>query len=90
MVCRHIGVPFDLSENGRNTIISLLERHETLGTTLFGGYEGVDYSQGKLDERWITQPNGRDDGGRFAWAFESGEYDWAMKRLSHQIRDLWP
>jgi hypothetical protein len=51
-----------------------------LGITLFGGYEGIDYSEGKLDRRWITQPYGEGDANIFQWDFEKGEQDWTMKR----------
>ena len=80
LLCGKLGVPFDFSQKGRDTIIALVERHEILGTTLFGGYEGIDYSGGKLDERWLVEPYGCGQANQFAWDFENGEYDWTMKR----------
>ena len=84
LYCAQIGVPFDLSvENGRETLIALVERHEMLGTTMFGGYEGIDYSDGRLDERWLTQPTGdQKNGNLFKWKFEDGQYDWTMTRYN--------
>ena len=84
-------MPYDLSN--RETLIALLERHEFLGTTCYGGYEGIDYSAGRLDDRWLSQPFGvqfRNDGevrddvsaNVFAWDYENGEHDWTMKRYS--------
>jgi hypothetical protein len=58
----------------------LVERHEILGTTLFGGYEGVDYSEGKLNARWVTQPFAAHNANLFAWKYEKGQHDWTMKR----------
>ena len=80
LYCARIGVPFDLSQNGKDTIIALVERHEILGMTLFGGYEGIDYSEGDLDKRWLIEPYGCGDANKFAWNYENGEQDWTMKR----------
>ena len=79
-MCAQLGVPFDLSENGRDTLVALVELHEMLGTTVYGGYEGIDYSQGRLNKRWLTQPFGQGNANRFAWNFENGSQDWTMKR----------
>ena len=73
-------MPFDLTQKGRETLIALLERHEFLGTTLYGGYEGIDYSMGNLDERWLSQPCGGEKANVFAWDFKNGEEDWTMRR----------
>jgi hypothetical protein len=61
-------------------MLALLERHEFLGPTLYGGYEGIDYSAGKLDERWISQPCGGEEANVFEWDFENGQEDWTLKR----------
>ena len=74
-------MPFDLSQNGRNTLVALVERHEILGLTLFGGYEGIDYSEGCLDERWLVEPYGCGEANEFAWKYGNGEQDWTMKRF---------
>ena len=81
MYCARIGVPFDFSQNGRDTIVALVERHEILGLTLFGGYEGIDYSEGHLDERWLVEPYGCGEANEFAWEYDNGEQDWTMKRF---------
>jgi hypothetical protein len=80
LLCHKIGVPFDLSQKGRETLVALVERHEILGITLFGGYEGIDYSEGKLEERWLVEPYGCGEANQFAWDFENGQQDWTMKR----------
>ena len=92
LYCAQIGVPFDLSaESGRETLIALVERHEMLGTTMFGGYEGIDYSDGRLDERWVTQPTGdQKNGNIFQWKFEDGQYDWTMTRYNSCVSKLIP
>ena len=83
--CEQIGVPFALSaDDGRETLVALLERHEMLGVTEFGGYEGIDYSEGRLDERWETQPTGDQKSGNiFKWKFEDRLYDWTMIRYAN-------
>jgi hypothetical protein len=65
-----------------DTLVKLLERFEMLGTTVCGGYDGVDYSEGRVDERWESQPYGYQlpNGNRFTWAFAEGTLDWVMKR----------
>ena len=78
LLCEQIGVPFDL--RAKETLITLIERHEFLGTTLFGGYEGIDYSAGNLHERWVSQPNGEHDANLFRWDSDRGKDDWVMKR----------
>jgi hypothetical protein len=89
LFCSEIGVPFDLSQTtGEGTMIALLERFEYLGTTVFGGYEGIDYSEGKMDERWLTQPHGKTNGNEFAWHFDYGKYDWTMKRYALRVLTL--
>jgi len=80
LYCEQIGVPFNLTPSGLETMLALIERHEFLGPTLYGGYEGIDYSAGKLDERWLSQPCGGEDANVFAWDFERGQEDWTMKR----------
>ena len=87
-MCARIGVPFNLTQDGRDTLIALVERHEILGTTAYGGYEGIDYSNGKLDHRWLSQPHGDDNANVFIWKFENGEQDWTMKRYIFLKRDL--
>jgi hypothetical protein len=82
LLCARIGVPFNLKQDGRDTLIALVERHEMLGTTVYGGYEGIDYSNGKLDQRWKSQPNGDEDANVFRWKFENSEQDWTMKRYN--------
>jgi hypothetical protein len=71
-------MPFDLAN--RKTLIALLEREEFLGTTMCGGYVGIDYSEGKLEDRWLSRPCGWPSTNRFAWNFTNGEHDWTMKR----------
>jgi WD40 repeat protein len=83
--CAQLGVPFNLTASGKDTLVAILERHEFLGTTLYGGYEGIDYSEGKLDERWLSQPTGEDDANVFAWNFQNGEQDWTMKRYNTHL-----
>ena len=75
----------------------VVERHEILGTTLFGGYEGVDYSEGQLDERWLVEPYGCGRANQFEWDFENGQQDWTMKRYAplkvkyrHLSPDMFP
>ena len=36
LLCAELGVPFDLSQSGRDTIIARTELHEFLGTTAYG------------------------------------------------------
>jgi hypothetical protein len=86
LYCTRIGVAYDLSQSGRNTVVTLVERHEILGLTLFGGYEGVDYSEGNLDERWLVEPYGCGDANEFAWEYDNGKHDWTMKRFVPQRR----
>ena len=80
LLCAELGVPFDLSQSGRDTIIARTELHEFLGTTAYGGYEGIDYSEGRLNERWLSQPSGNTTSNTFAFDFANGEEDWTMKR----------
>lgn len=77
MVCEYINI---LSQTGRDTLISLIERHEMLGLTVYGGYEMIDYSEGRLLEKWKNQRNGRNHGGVFNWNFSPGVDDYIMKR----------
>src|SRR5436309_1876766 len=81
MLCGKLDVKFDLSD--RDTLVKLVELNELLGTTVFGGYEGIDYSDGKLDKRWITQPCGGEGNNVFAWDFENGHQDWTLKRYTN-------
>jgi hypothetical protein len=78
ILCSEIGVPFNFKH--RETLIALLERHEFLGTTTYGGYDRIDYFEGGLEERWFSQPSGRFGANLFEWDFANGEQDWTMKR----------
>ena len=69
-------------------MVALVERHEILGLTLFGGYEGIDYSEGHLDERWLVEPYGCGRANEFAWEYDNGEQDWTMKRFVLQRTEL--
>jgi len=80
LLCAKLGVPFDLSQNARDTLVALSELHEMLGVTLFGGYDGIDYTEGDLDERWLVEPYGCGKANQFAWNYGNGSQDWTMKR----------
>jgi hypothetical protein len=81
-LCSYIGVPFDLSLGGKETLTALVELHEMLGLTLFGGYEGIDYSEGDLEDRWLTEPYGCGEANQFCWNYKNGCEDWTMKRYN--------
>jgi len=78
ILCSVLGVPYDLSN--LDTLVVILERHEYLGATKYGGYKGIDYSEGALNKRWLTQPSNVDDGNIFNFHFEKGKHDWALQR----------
>jgi hypothetical protein len=71
-------MPFDLAN--REKLIALLERKDFLGMTVCGGYVEIDYSEGKLEDRWLSRPSGWPSSNRCAWNFANGEHDWTMKR----------
>jgi len=79
MFCGKLGIPYDLGN--LDTLVALLERFEYLGTTVCGGYDGIDYSEGRMEERWLTQPFGEAPGNKFQWEFQDGAEDWTMKRF---------
>ena len=83
LLCHGLGEPFDLTN--LDTLVALLQHNEFLGITTYGGYEGIDYSEGKLDDRWLTQPYSDTDANLFAWDYANGEEDFVLKRYLSNI-----
>jgi len=86
ILCSVLGVRYDLSN--LDTLVAILEQHEFLGITKYGGYSGIDYSEGELNKRWLTQPNNVDDGNIFDFRFENGKHDWTLQRYNPNSKQL--
>jgi hypothetical protein len=81
LLCAKIGLVFDMTNI--ETLVGLVARHECLGVTLFGGYQGIDYSEGNMYSRWVSQPLGTSTDNVFAWNFDDQRHDWTLRRYLH-------